>query len=91
MNSVPSNVWEWLAPIAPDERFALCVTSVVIGLTALVFIIGLITHTVSKIHRTRLEAALKRELLDRGLSADEIAEVIAATGTGKRTVGHSQR
>jgi hypothetical protein len=80
MESIPSNLWEWLAPIEPAERFALCITSVVVGLTALVFIVGLVSHTIGKIHRTRLESALKRELLDRGLSADEIASVIAATG-----------
>ena len=91
MNSVPTNLWEWLGPIAPDERFALCVTSVVVGLTALVFIVGLISHTISKIHRTRLEATLKRELLDRGLSAEEVTEVIAATGAGRRTIGNLQQ
>ena len=66
MNSVPSSLWEWLAPIAPDERFALCVTSVVVGLTALVFIVGLISHTVSKIHRTRLEARAQTRIVGPG-------------------------
>jgi hypothetical protein len=81
MNSVPTNLWEWLAPIQPDERFALCITSVVVGLTAVVCIIGLISHTVGKIHRTRVEAALKRELLDRGLSAEEIVNIVEASAS----------
>lgn len=83
MNSVPTNLWEWLAPIEPDERFALSITTIVVGLMALVFIVGIVSVVIGKIHRARLEAALKRELLDRGLSVDEIASIISATGTAK--------
>lgn len=83
MSTVPVNLWEWLAPIDADDRFALCITLVVFGVFALVIIVGLITHTIAKVHRTRLEATLKRELLDRGLSVEEITSVIAATGGGK--------
>lgn len=83
MNAVPTNLWQWLAPIDADDRFALCITMVVFGILALVFIVGLITHAIGTIHRTRLEAALKRELLDRGLSVEEIATVISATGGSK--------
>jgi hypothetical protein len=83
MNSVPSNLWEWLTPIEPDERFALCITTIVVGLTAMVFVIGIVSHAIGKVHRVRLENALKRELLDRGMSAEEITEVIAATAGPK--------
>lgn len=83
MNSVPTNLWEWLAPIAPGDRFALCITSIVIGLIALVFVIAIVSHAIGKIHRTRLENALKRELLDRGMSSEEIAEIVEATSGRK--------
>jgi hypothetical protein len=83
MSAVPVNLWEWLAPIEPDERFALCITLVVFGILALVIVVGLMALTIFKIHRTRVEAALKRELLDRGLSVEEIASVITATSGGK--------
>jgi hypothetical protein len=89
-NMVPSSLWQWLAEIEPDDRFALCVVSIVFGVIALVFTIGLVSHTVHSIHQARLENTLKRELLDRGLSVDEIAKVIAATGTGKRPDCRSQ-
>jgi hypothetical protein len=84
MNSVPTNLWEWLAEIKPDDRIALCIVLILFGATALVFAIGIISHTVQSIHHSRLESTLKRELLDRGLSVDEIAKVIAATGSVKR-------
>ena len=83
MNSVPTNLWEWLAPIDPGDRVALCATAIVIGLTALVLIIWIVAGTTGKIHRARLENALERELLDRGMSAEEITEVVAATAGPK--------
>ena len=90
MNSVPSNLWEWLAPIQPDERFALTVTTVVIGLAATVLTVGIVSWLVGHIHRLRYENTLKRELLDRGMSADEIATVINA-GQKKRSSVHIGR
>ena len=79
MNTVPGSMWEWLAPIQPDQRFALSITTIVICLTALVFVIGLVSHTIGKFHRARLESALKHELLNRGMSADEIAQIVEAS------------
>jgi hypothetical protein len=79
-----NNLWQWLAPIEADDRFALCFMIVVFGILGLVFIVALITYAIGKIHRARLEAALKRELLDRGLSVEEIASIISATGGSKR-------
>lgn len=40
--------------------------------------------TVSGIARRRIEAGLKQDMLDRGMSADEIATVIEAGPGGKR-------
>jgi len=80
MNSyvVPNGLWEWLAPIEADERFALSCVVVIIGLAALVLIVAIVATAVARIHRVRAETALKRELLDRGLSPDEVVRVIAA-------------
>jgi hypothetical protein len=83
MNPVPTNLWEWLAPIDADERFALCVAAITVGLTALVVIIAVAAHTLSRIHRARLEHTFKRELLERGLTADEIAQIVEATAARK--------
>lgn len=83
MNSSPTNFWEWLAPIEASERFALCMTSIVIGLIALVLVVGIVVHTTGKIHRVRLENSLKRELLDRGMSCKEIAWIIEASAAPK--------
>ena len=83
MNSVPQSFGEWMSAIQPDERFALCVVAIIFGVTLAVFTIGIISLLVRSIHRSRVETALKRELLDRGLSVDEIAKVVKATAGGR--------
>jgi len=54
---------------------------VVIGCaTAAIFtIVGCVSGVVSVVQRRRLEADLKREMLDRGMNAEEIARVVEAT------------
>ena len=88
MNSVPLDFGSWMSAIQPDERFALCVVAIIFGVTLAVFTIGIVSLTVRSIHRSRVETSLKRELLDRGLSVDEIAKIVQATAGG-RSVDHN--
>jgi hypothetical protein len=86
MGSVPG-FWEWIVGLDSAEQSVLIM---VVGFSAICAII-FVTGTVYKMHKNRLEDALKRELLERGMSADEIATVIRAkpsrTGQcGPRTV-----
>jgi hypothetical protein len=81
MNSVPSGMWEWLSTLEPHGRLALSVTTVVLSLVASVLVALIVAVTVRGIHQRRLEDALKRELLDRGLSAEEIDMIVRATPT----------
>lgn len=63
----------------PEQRFALtivaigCLTGIIITLACL------ISSAISNAHQRRLEVELKREMLDRGMSADEVAKVIETT------------
>lgn len=61
------------------QRFVLLL--VVIGcLTAiLISVAGVIGGVVSSMHRRRTEAAMKQDLIDRGMSADEIAKIIESS------------
>ena len=72
MNSVPGSFWEWLASLDSGERTGLTLMCIV----AFVFMVWMFLVTVYKIHTNRMEDSLKRELLDRGMSADEIAQVV---------------
>jgi len=61
-----------------DQRFVLLL--VVIGCaTGIICTLAMfILHTINSIHRRRIEADMKREMIDRGLGADDIAKIIEA-------------
>ena len=70
MNSTPGGFWQWTADLSSGERAGL-------------LFFAMIASAVYQMHKNRLEHALKRELLDRGMSADEIATVISSTPKGE--------
>jgi hypothetical protein len=80
MTPQAANDWwtEQLFGLDKDERFVLlvvvvgCITGIILGS------LGIISSLVGTIQRRRSEVDLKREMLDRGMSADEIAKVIEA-------------
>jgi hypothetical protein len=74
MTSTPDNFWTWIAELGSGERTALLVLCII----GSVFVLTTAVVTVYKMHKNRLEDSLKRELLDRGMSADEIATVVRA-------------
>ena len=74
MNSVPSDFWSWINHFDSETLAGLMAGVLVLcGV-----IIGMICLTIYKVHKSRADHALKRELLDRGMSADEIATIIRA-------------
>ena len=84
MQAVPSDFWQWINKFNGDDVAGFVVTVSICSLVAL----GIICAAIYKIHKTRVEDALKRELLDRGLAADEIATIINAKADkrlGRRT------
>jgi hypothetical protein len=86
MTSVPSSIWEWLAALDSGERTGLTVMSI----AAVVFVVWMVLVTLYKIHKNRLDDALKRELLDRGMSADDIATVVRAQPQGGCSVNSNK-
>jgi hypothetical protein len=77
--SVPDPWAESFLGFGSEQRFVLvivalgCITGVIITLACL------ISSAISSVHQRRLEIELKREMLDRGMSADEVAKVIETT------------
>jgi len=83
MQSIPGGFWQWLSTLKSDD---------VIGLTmcfflAVVAIIAIVCTAIYKVHKTRADDALKRELLDRCLGADEIATIMNAGNTANSRGG----
>lgn len=62
--------------LGQEQRFALlivgigCATGIILGLAGIIF------AAVNSFHRRRVEIGLKRELVERGMSADEITKII---------------
>jgi hypothetical protein len=76
MNPIPAcSFWQWVQSMPHPEAIIMPIFFVV--LTAIVTG-GIVINSV---HRRRAETDLKRELLERGMSADEIATVIRAKPT----------
>ncbi|HEX4415927.1 MAG TPA: hypothetical protein VH107_20010 [Lacipirellulaceae bacterium] len=86
MNELLHNVLlaDWFSDLTRDmdhdQRFVLvivgigCATGIVCALSTFIL------HTINSMHRRRVEAELKREMLDRGMSPSDIATVIEAAG-----------
>jgi hypothetical protein len=78
MQSQPANLGEWITSFGPGERLPLLIVGLILGIFALVFIVTIVSGTIYKMHKNRLETALKRDLLEQGMSAKEIVDVIRA-------------
>jgi len=78
MNSAPSSFWQWASSMRSDDLCGLVAIVSVFSVIA----IGIVCASVYRIHKNRLEDSLKRELLDRGMSANEIATVISSKPGG---------
>ena len=79
MNSVPQNLWDRIPQMSPGD----VMTLLLIVIAAVLVAIAIIGSIVYAMHKNRLEDSLKRELLDRGMNADEIATVIRAKSDTK--------
>ena len=61
-----------------DKKFALIIVVVGCATGVLCTLIALLSQTITSIHRRRLEVDMKRDMIDRGMTADEIVKVIEA-------------
>jgi hypothetical protein len=62
----------------PDHRFGVML-AIILAVTLVVIVLGCVGWSAANsMHRRRLEADMKRDMLDRGMSADEVAKVIEA-------------
>ena len=62
-----------------DQRFVLLIVTIGCATAIIIAALGIVLGVVGATQRRRLEAELKREMLDRGLMPDEITKVIEAT------------
>ena len=76
MHSIYSgDFWSWFSKFNAEDITGFIAVVAVFSVAA----VAVICFTIYMVHKNRAEVALKRELLDRGMSADEIATIIRAT------------
>jgi hypothetical protein len=73
--SWPTN---WLEGFDADQRFSLVVVCIVFAAGIIVASIAIIGGLAQSIHLRRMVMELKRDMLDRGMSSEEIARVVEA-------------
>jgi hypothetical protein len=67
-----------LSGLDPDKRFALIVVVVGCATGVICTLVVFVASTIISINHRRAETDMKREMIERGMSADEIAKVIEA-------------
>src|SRR5215468_1442810 len=67
-----------LNDLNPNNRFALIVVIVGCATGVICTLITFVSSTINSIHHRRVESDMKRDMIERGMSADEIAKVIEA-------------
>ena len=74
MRSISGDFWNWFSKFNAEDVTGLIAVVLVFGVAA----VAVVCLTFYLVQKNRAEIALKRELLDRCLSADEIATVVSA-------------
>src|SRR5712675_1442247 len=75
----PPTVDQWTATffgLDPEKRFVLMIIGIGCATGILIALPSVVLNLVGNIQRHRMNTEFKREMLDRGMSADEIAKVI---------------
>lgn len=65
----------------PSMRFSLLVVAIGCLTGVIITVVCVVSSAISQAQQRRIETELKREMLDRGMSADEVAKVIKASAT----------
>ena len=87
-----------LSGLGPDQRFVLTIIGIGCATLLLLVLGGVFLGVWSSAKEKQIEADLKRDMLDRGMSAEDVAQVIEAArpesfvdrwaaGQGKRKTG----
>jgi H+/Cl- antiporter ClcA len=85
MQSVSPHSWtDFFVGLNPEQRWLLLVIALGCSIGLILGLVGIVSSTLRSMQHHRAELALKREMLDRGMSADEIAKVIEATASSRQ-------
>jgi hypothetical protein len=77
---LPAQVSPLIDKVNGDGRVVL----IVVAIGALVMISAFVVTLIDKIHRRNAETSLKREMIERGLSPDEMERVLSVKPTNSK-------
>jgi hypothetical protein len=78
INAQMASLYDLLNGIDPNQRWLLLVIVIGCSVGLILGTVGIVASTIRSVQRNRAEIQLKREMIDRGMSADEIAKIIEA-------------
>lgn len=85
MNAESNTIWDALTKMNAGD-LPLVITLSLLFLALLIFVVSLIAaKTIFSVHKTRVEADLKRELVSQGFSPDEITRIVEASAKPQAT------
>ncbi len=62
-----------------DERFVLLIIGIGCATGIIISTVAIISGIIDSTHRRRVESDMKRDMLDRGMTADEIAQIVESS------------
>jgi len=71
-------------PLSADQTTAVLIVSLITMATAVISVTGILMGVWGTVMNRRAEASLKREMIGRGMSAEEIIQVIGTSIYGQR-------
>jgi hypothetical protein len=67
---------ELFTGLSPDQRTGILIVAIGCGTAIILGVAGIIYSAFDSMHRRRMEIDLKRDMIERGMSAEEIVKVI---------------
>jgi Tfp pilus assembly protein PilN len=62
-----------------EQRFVVLILGIIFATVLVIVLVGILSGAILAMHRRRDEGLLKRELIERGMSAEEITMIVEAT------------
>ena len=70
-----------------DQRFVILIIAIGCGTGVIISLVGILAGLAGGVHRRKMEADMKRDMLDRGMTAEDITKVIEAAPPPEDAVG----
>ena len=81
-----SDLFPVFAALSSTQQMTLLVLGMAISVPVIISVVGIWAGAWTKVHRLQLETALKQQMIERGMAAEEIVAVLNGRGRGEESV-----